>query len=176
MCAPAMKKRETFLKNNPYPQRKSPRLDGYDYSQEGAYFITICVRDRRHLLGHIVKDAMQLNAAGKMVATWWQELEKKFVSISLDAFVIMPNHLHGILLQYDSTQSINDVLRWFKTMTTNAYIKGVKVSEWQAFDRRLWQRSYHDHIIRDELGLRYLREYIIYNPAKWAEDTFYNDD
>ena len=120
-----------------------------------------------------------------MVTEWWLALSDKFEGIvDCDYFVVMPNHLHGIIVLRQSAADdhagsslrkigIPDIIGWFKTMTTNAYIKGVKGENWQRFDRRLWQHSYHDHIIRNEPDLNRLREYVLYNPATWQQDTFF---
>lgn len=164
------------------PQRKSPRLAQYDYSQDGLYFVTICVQNRAVLFGNVRGDVMERNEAGEMVAHWWSETSVKFRGIELSDFVVMPNHFHGIVLiehaapSREGQASLSDVVRWFKTMSTNAYIRGVHESGWAEFDGKLWQRSFHDHIIRDEPGLLKIRQYIQENPARWAEDTFYREN
>ena len=163
----------------PLPQRKSPRLKGYDYSQEGAYFVTICTQLRFSLFGTIHESSMILNDAGKMLEHWWKELPNKFSDMQLlDYWVIMPNHFHGIVCLNRSKEqkeisSLPEIIRWFKTMTTNAYIRGVKEYQWQQFPKKLWQRSYHDRIIRNESDLNRIREYVISNPALWQKDIFY---
>src|SRR2546426_9828579 len=78
--------------------RRPIRLQGYDYSQGGAYFVTICVQNRECLLGDIVDDEMRLNDAGRMVERWWAELGNKFPSVETDEYVVMPNHFHGIIV------------------------------------------------------------------------------
>ena len=179
-----------------YPQRKSPRLRDYDYSQEGAYFVTVCAQGRVHLFGVVAEGEMRLNPAGVMVAQWWEKLPGKFPDIELDQYIVMPNHFHSIVvinrfglaprtdaraLRTDAPAgaslrtSLFAVMDWFKTMTTNAYIHGVKKRHWQPFPGKLWQRSYHDHIIRHEVDLNRLREYTIYNAAHWDKDIFYCD-
>ena len=147
--------------------RRSIRLKGYDYSQAGAYFITICTQNRACLLDVPVVDAM--------IAHWWQELANKYPSVSLDAFVVMPNHLHGILLLFDPdppapNPQLGTVVQWFKSMTTNAYIRGVKESGWEPFSGRLWQRNYYERIIRNERELTATRLYIEANPDNWTAD------
>jgi putative transposase len=84
------------------PDRRSIRLKGYDYSQSGAYFVTICIQDWDCSLGKIVNGEMQLNAAGQMIFDWWKGLPPKYTDIELDEFIIMPNHLHGIIILYDN--------------------------------------------------------------------------
>ena len=147
--------------------RRSIRLNGYDYHQVGAYFVTICTQHRACLL-----DAPPVEA---MIAHWWEELPNKFPTVSLDAFVIMPNHMHGIIVldQPNTTTaptSLGQVIQWLKTMTTNAYIHGVKGADWPPFDRRLWQRNYYEHIIRNERELNAIRLYIAANPDNWQAD------
>lgn len=162
------------------PKRKSPRLKGYDYSQEGAYFVTVCVQDKLSLFGHVEDDNMILNSSGDMVAYWWQELSNRYEDIQLDISVVMPNHFHGIVYinRHDTPQivtSLSDAMQYFKTMTTNAYIRGVKTDNWKRFNRKLWQGRYQDHIIRNDADLNRIQEYVLTNPARWTSDTFYED-
>ncbi len=179
--------------------RHSIRLKGYDYSLAGAYFITICTRNRECLFGQIVNGAMQLNAAGQMIERWWAELMHKFPSVETDAYVVMPNHFHGVLSLSAGGQppegrppldeqphrvaptgstkiemgrpTLGDIMDWFKTMTTNEYIRRVKQDGWPRFVGKLWQRNYYEHIIRDERDLCRIRDYICNNAARWQEDT-----
>jgi len=161
--------------------RRSIRLKGYDYSQPGAYFITICIQQRECLLGEITGEDMQLNDAGRMVERWWVELTNKFPAAEIDEYIVMPNHFHGIVVIIGDPSGIPpdtplnrptlaDTMDWFKTMTTNEYIRGVKECGWPPFWGRFWQRGYYDHIIRDEDELNRVRQYIILNPARWAQD------
>jgi uncharacterized protein (TIGR00252 family) len=162
-------------------RRKSPRLSGYDYSQEGAYFVTVCVQGRQALLGEILHGEMRINQAGCMVERWWKELERKFPLIKIDEYyVVMPNHFHGIVLipglSGPATEGghtdppLQRIVRWFKTMTSNEYIHGVKEHGWPQFKGSLWQRSFHDHVIRAEATLNRIREYIASNPLRWDLD------
>jgi putative transposase len=184
--------------NKQFPQRKSPRLRDYDYAQEGAYFVTVCVQRRLHLFGQVVDGDMRLNPAGSMVADWWQKLPGKFPDVDIDLYVVMPNHFHGIVIinrpfvgghprmpPIDNPAGgyidpplhrtgLSDVIQWFKIMTTNHYIRGVKSDHWLPFPGKIWQRSYHDHIIRNEKSLNKLREYTLYNPTLWEDDRFYS--
>jgi putative transposase len=159
------------------PPRKSPRLQGYDYAQSGAYFVTMCVQHRICLFGTPTPDEWVLNSSGNLIEDYWAKLPSKFPELEIDYSVVMPNHFHGIVILKGidlSSTSLPQAMRWFKTMTTNAYIHGVKEQGWESFEGKLWQRSYHDHIIRNERELNILREYILINPAKWQEDSFYS--
>jgi len=155
------------------PQRKVLRLEGYDYSQNNLYFITVCVHQRLNLFGCVAAVEMRPTPAGEMVTNWWDKLPGKFPGVENSDFVLMPNHIHGIVRLDHSSGSrepavgLPTIMQWFKTMTTNAYIRGVKESGWQPFDGILWQRSYHDHIIRNESGLLTIQQYIRDNPAHW---------
>jgi putative transposase len=265
--------------------RRSIRLRGVDYRHAGAYFVTICVQDRRILFGEIVADEMRLNDAGRMVERWWGELARKFPGVRTDAFVVMPDHVHGIIMiregndadpsnpnvnesnenatvgadpwirppqdnndiddtntahvdsiadsdvinvggyadpplrnDFDDTgannnefnenatvgadvpirqprddaefgadsvdpvanandprvrfnASLSDIIQWFKIMTTNEYIRGVKHSGWPPFRKRVWQRDYYEQIIRGDEVLARVRRYILDNPARWAQDS-----
>lgn len=162
------------MKYNPaIHKRKSVRLKGYDYWKEGLYFITICTQNRELLFGRIEDDEMILNDAGKMVEDEWVKLPVRFPNIELHEFVVMPNHFHAILeilevsadmiiLDVTDGQSeetgmanapfkktLGNIVAAFKSLTTVEYIFGVKAGGWRPFNRKLWQRSFHDHIIRD---------------------------
>ena len=168
--------------------RRSIRLRGYDYSRAGAYFVTLCAQQRECLFGEVVDGKMRPNDAGRMIQGWWGELTKKFPSVALDDLIVMPNHLHGILFIKPITQipggaiaagekapsngrlTLGTMMDWLKTMTTNEYIRGVRNSAWRSFPGRLWQRDYHDHIVREDEELKSIREYIRQNPARWAWD------
>jgi len=151
--------------------RRSIRLKGYDYSGPGAYFVTICTRNRMCMFGHIATGEMRLNDAGQMVQSVWDGIPAHYTGIETDAFVVMPNHVHGIVIIAGATgMSLPDVVHRFKTMTTKRYVDGVKQNGWPWFDGKLWQRNYWEHIIRNEHELNRVREYITNNPAKWDMD------
>ena len=181
------------------PKRRSIRLPGYDYSRAGAYFVTICTKDRKCLFGNIRNQEMGLNDAGWMVDKWYVELENKFPDIKCDIHIIMPNHFHAIIQNVGADVGANlcvcpnddrarktmgehmtagehigsplrRVIQWFKTMTTNEYIRGVKQHNWPPFPGKLWQRNYYEHIIRNENEMTRILEYITNNPAQWAMD------
>ncbi|MBL8161974.1 MAG: transposase [Anaerolineae bacterium] len=157
-----------------WPARKSPRLQGFDYASEGAYFITICVQNRMHLFGTVRDDKMHLNSAGEMVVTRWLEIAARYPHVDLDAFVIMPNHLHGIVLLEQQDVGLTQIIQWFKIVTTNRFIQGHRQHGWENFTGKLWQRSFHDHIVRSEVELNRIREYVMHNPALWTTDTLYS--
>ena len=174
--------------------RRSIRLRGYDYAQAGAYFITIVAQGRECLLGQVVNDEMQLNDAGRMIWDEWQALAHRFPAVELDQFVVMPNHVHGIVRIVGASlvdahdgmtttegattrrattrvaPTLGDIVGAFKSITTNEYIRGVKTLGWQSFPGRLWQRNYYEHIIRDDASLNRIRRYIVDNPAQWPND------
>jgi len=161
-----------------YRQRKSPRHPDANYAAEGSYFVTICTWGKVHLFGAVREGLMHLNPAGHMIAQWWAELPRKFPDLWIDCTVVMPNHTHAILVidrtdaPSDIITALPDAIGWFKTMTTNAYIRSVKADGWPRFDGHLWQGRYHDHIIRDDADLTRIRHYIANNPARWDKDTF----
>ncbi|GAB1420838.1 hypothetical protein MASR2M15_09620 [Anaerolineales bacterium] len=130
------------VENMSLPQRKSPRLYDYDYAQEGAYFVTVCIKSKESSFGLITENTIALKPAGTMIQHWWQQLPQKYGDVELDHFVVMPNHFHGIVClnrhqQRHVQTSLPDIMRWFKAMTTNAYIRGVKENQWQAFADKL---------------------------------------
>ncbi len=202
-------------KYNPHiHNRRSIRLKGYDYSQAGLYFITICCQDSACLFGKIENGEMQLNDAGKMIQLEWLKLPNRFSNIELHEYVVMPNHFHAILeivgatlvvapnndgdgynnggendngdenddgdenknratTRVAPTKTIGDMMDAFKSITTVEYIRGVKTLGWPRFDGKIWQRNYHEHIIRNEQSYQTISDYIINNPAKWTDDKFY---
>jgi REP element-mobilizing transposase RayT len=167
-------------KNAPHPSRKSPRLAAYDYSATGYYFVTICIREQQCLLGEIVEDTVRLNSAGQMVASAWMALAERFEQVDLDLFVVMPNHVHGIIILKNgigvgadlvsARLCISRVIQAFKSTSTNKYIRGVNQEGWNKFDQTLWQRSFYDHVIRNDQDLSRIQEYILNNPLQWALD------
>lgn len=189
------------MKYNPDKHsRRSIRLRGYEYTQSGAYFVTICTQNRDCLLGEVVKGIMGANDAGQMIQSVWDELPQHYPGVDVDAFVVMPNHVHGIILltadsksnigagpcacpgneQPDSTgqprgvaptMSLMNVVHRFKSLTTARYRQGVVQRRWQPFPGRLWQRNYYEHIIRHEEALDRAREYIVLNPLMWHLDA-----
>ena len=175
--------------------RNSIRLKGYDYSSGGMYFVTVCSQGDENLFGGITDNVMDINDAGMMVERLWLALPERFSMVALDEFTVMPNHFHGIIAfrtgeprvrpfnhgdhkQGDHKDrpygthdnSLGRIIQAFKSMTTVEYVKGVEHSNWPPFPGRLWHRNYYERIIRDEGELNNIREYIINNPARWAED------
>jgi putative transposase len=175
---------------NPDLHRRSIRLKGYDYAQAGAYFVTVVTQNRECLFGGVSQGEFVPNQAGIMIKNWWLELTHKFPKIEIDYYCVMPNHFHGIIvivgadlrvcppiqgahagapLQKEDVP-LSEIIQWFKTMTTNEFIRGVKQSAWIPFKGKLWQRNYYEHIIRGEGDLNAIREYILGNPVNWLQD------
>lgn len=171
--------------------RRSIRLERYDYSSAGAYFVTICTQNRECLFGEVVDGAMQLNDAGKVAEQCWQEIPSHFPHAELDEFVIMPNHVHGILVICDSVvrtgHQVNARAKNFSPLrkgtagtsrTIGSIVRGFKigVTKWMRktdLIRDVWQRNYWEHIVRNEAELGHLREYICNNPAQWELDQLH---
>ena len=157
--------------------RKNIRLQSYDYCKNGSYFITICIQNRENRLGEIVDGKMRLNNAGEMVDRWLINSTRHFENILIKHKIIMPNHIHFILnIKYSNQESANipTIIQWFKTMTTNEYIRGVKQSIYPPFNRRIWQRNYYEHIIRNEDSFYKIAQYIRNNPKSWENDRLYS--
>jgi putative transposase len=179
--------------------RRSIRLHDYDYSQAGAYFVTICAQDRECLFGKIVNSTLWLNAYGEIVVQWWEKIAEHFPSVALDAFVVMPNHIHGIVIlansmpkeTFNPTQGQTETL---KTITPNvgqtpsqsptlgrvvAYFKYQSTKDINqaraTTSGRVWQRNYYERIIRNEAALQKIRAYIINNPLQWELDQLHPD-
>jgi putative transposase len=150
--------------------RRSIRLPGHDYSTAGAYFVTICVNYRHRLLGKVQQGAMVPSAAGEMVQQVWEELPLHYEGVGIDAFVVMPDHIHGVIvLQRCGGLALGEVVHRFKSFTTAKYRHGVRAENWQEFEQRLWLRNYYEHLIRDERALENIRRYIFNNPIAWRK-------
>ena len=160
--------RYNLNKNN----RKSIRLKNYDYRQDGLYFVTICIQNREHLLGEIFNDKYLIYDTGMMIENTWNNLSKYYKGVIIHDFVVMPNHVHGIIELQNSDLKLSEIIRRFKTYTTYQYIDGVKSKGWKAFHKRFWQRNYHEHIIRNDKSLVKLQQYILNNPLQWKDDIF----
>lgn len=145
--------------------RRSIRLQGYDYSQSGAYFVTICTFQRQHLFGEVNDGEMQLNVTGQIVSAIWQKIPKHFPNVELDEFILMPEHLHGIIIiseQDDKSHSLATIIQNFKSVSTRRINKITQNS-----GVSIWQRNYHERIVRSDQELDRLRQYMLTNPENW---------
>jgi putative transposase len=163
-------------------RRRDLRLPGFDYSTPGAYFVTVCTAGRRCVLGEVKDDAVAASEVGKAVALSWQEIRSHYAGVETDVFVVMPNHMHGILwltgepaveagsarpdvADRASPPTLGRILGFFKYHST------ARANELRGTPGApLWQRSYFDHVIRTEVSLQRIREYIHGNPLRWELD------
>ena len=177
------------------PKRKQIRLREYDYSAPGAYFVTICTRDRRCILSDVVVGdgvldvpSVRLSPYGKIVAETLREMEETYAWLSLDRYVIMPNHIHILLRMEDRgpgnglgtapARETGDGPSRTPAPTNSrlaALISTMKRSTNKRCGAALWQRSFHEHVIRGQEDYRQIWEYIDTNPAKWTEDRYYGE-
>ena len=161
------------------------RLRGYDYATPGAYFVTVCTQDRVPLFGRIIDGNMAANRLGAVVEDSWAEIPNHYDNVSLDAFVLMPNHVHGVITIEDETpvvgagfkpalpagktsrrHAIPEIVRAFKTFSAR------RINEMRpTTGKPVWQRGFYDHVIRGEDELNMVRIYIMDNPRKWSEDV-----
>ncbi|HSW88051.1 MAG TPA: transposase [Candidatus Saccharimonadales bacterium] len=171
--------------NNLQRERKRNRLQYYDYSQNGWYFITICTKNREEFFGKIKNDQMILNEIGEITKQCWIEIPNHFSNVVLDEFVIMPNHVHGIIV----IRNVDNIIMGNKDVCSlqdglwqtklsgslSSIVRGFKigVTKWchqNNVNNFLWQKSFYDHVIKDEKSLYNIRTYIHNNPLKWAMD------
>jgi len=169
---------------------KSSRLQGYDYSQNGMYFVTICTKDREHFFGEVKNETMNLSDVGKIANQFWQEIPKHFPFVNLDEFIVMPNHMHGIIEICNESNACRDealprlysgrypkmseispkpkslsvIIGSFKSVVSK--ISNKKSSNIYFY----WQSRFYDHIIRNDESLNKIREYIAINPKMWERD------
>ena len=167
--------------------RRSIRLAGYDYSQPGLYFVTICTFKHQQLFGQIEDGYMILNEAGENANICWLLIPDHFPNTELDEFIVMPNHVHGIIHIVDfgnvgaknfsplpnnmnsfhsPSKTLGSIVRGFKIGVTNWIRKNTD-------NYHVWQRNYYEHIIRDEDDLDRIRKYIRHNPGNWNNDRLF---
>ena len=178
--------------------RRSIRLRDYDYSNAGAYFVTLCAFQHECLFGEVTVGDMRLNDAGRMVIAIWDSLPQRYEGVDVDAFVVMPNHIHGIIVINDPVGAIHESPA-FESPAFESDVKSGAIRESPLQNRRamtlskivgylkmnaakeinqfrdnpgvpVWQRNYYERVIRDEQELAMIRQYIVDNPVKWDED------
>ncbi len=156
-------------------RRKHPRLKDWDYSQDGAYFITICVKNRSPILstvvgrGALTPPLVELSPIGKILDKYILNIEKVYYGVFIDKYVIMPNHVHLLIRLCSSDGG----LRAARPTNVETIIRSLKTMVTRETGRSIWQTSFYDHIIRDENDYLTRWDYIDENPAKWAEDVYY---
>lgn len=176
-------------------ERRLNRLPEYDYSQSGYYYVTLCTKGKISYFGRVVNENMSLSKIGDIAKSRWQEIPSHYENVRIDQFIVMPNHIHGIIIidsgdivgteqcsvptdnaaktdsEYKRTYGLlSQVIKSFKEAVT----KQVRLTE----DYRdfAWQRSFYDHVIRNEVALSKIREYVLLNPAKWEIDEYNPED
>jgi putative transposase len=170
--------------NASFPLRQNLRLPEFDYSQPGAYFVTIVTQDRKPLFGQVVDGEMVLNEVGRIAEEVWVEISEHFPNVELGEFVVMPNHIHGIIsiANVEATHasplpriskgpapgSIGAIIGSFKSAATRRVRAFTNNRE-----KRLWQRNYYEHIVRNERDYQAIYEYILANPFNWEKDEEY---
>ncbi len=176
--------------------RHSIRLKDYDYSHEGAYFVTICTKGRSMFFGEIKNNEMFLNTCGEIAQVTWNSIPRRFPGVELDHFVVMPNHVHGILVRTQRValedndvigesstdgknrlkmyrnssyryQTLSETIRTFKAVISYEARRKGNTPDFE------WQREYYDHIIRNPEELAIIRAYIVNNPSKWQDDKLH---
>lgn len=151
------------------PRRKTARIPGFDYASEHYYFVTICAHERKSIFGA----PGDLNQFGKIAEAELKKLESHYRGICVDKMVVMPNHVHAIIVidceSKDMTYpSLNTIVGQYKSGVTRRIREIVP-------EMIVWQRSYHDHVIRDRIGYEKIWNYIDGNPLKWLEDCYYTE-
>lgn len=176
--------------NPPKHHRKSIRLKGYDYSQQGFYFITICCNDRKYFFGKIENGKMQLNEIGRIANEYWASIPQHYPQSKLHEFIVMPNHMHGIIelvgprhgvAPQPAPQSTMENINQFGKPIPGSI--SVIVNQYKSSVRRWcnqnefvffkWQSKFHDHIIRNEQAFQNISRYILNNPLNWKDDKFF---
>lgn len=158
-------------------QRRSLRLQGYDYSQPGTYFVTMCVHKGECVLGEIFNGEVYLTDLGRVASEYWKFIPLHFPDVYIDTFVVMPNHVHAIINISGCrggvtppllTPTLSQIIAYYKYQTTKQ-INQIRHQIGKSF----WQRSFYDHIVRNDEDLQRIRNYIVNNPLKWELDQYY---
>ena len=160
------------------PQRKQNRLKMFDYSSVNYYFVTVCAKDRKPYFGKIENGKMVENQIGKLARRIWFELPDIFTGLGVDEFVVMPNHVHGILVFRKNPQyrvagkpaTLSKIVGAFKSKT-NVFTKREVLFKYSHI--QLWQKTFYDRVIRNDDDLLKTREYILNNVAKWELDEYF---
>ena len=177
------------------------RLQNWNYGWNAIYFVTICTKNREYYFGNIADKKMQLSEIGKIAKKYWNEIPKHFPFVELNEFVVMPNHIHGIIIINKPDDGRNNVVETHNYVETHNHaslqttkpknkfgpqsknlasiIRGFKsavtINARKTNACFAWQSRFHDHIIRNDVSFQRIRNYICENPAKWMDDKFYNN-
>ena len=162
----------------------STRLRNWDYAADGYYFVTICTKDKKCYFGNVLDSAMKLSKIGKIANVYWQEIPKHFPFVELDEFIVMPNHIHGIIIINNIVETQNVASLQLQRGAKNKFgpqsknlasiIRGFKigVKKWATINNIpfQWQSRFYDNIVRNGKSLSKIRQYIANNPSNWERD------
>ncbi len=187
--------RDHYVIRMPMHNRRSIRLKGYDYSQEGLYFITICTQDRQPWFGHITNGIMNLNEYGTLADAQWLSLPDRFPDLVLAEHQIMPNHMHGLIQiahvvgagftparevtpaqPANPAPTVGQIVGAYKSLVAKTCLAVFCERQPGQQMGKLWQRNYYEHIVRNETAHQRIATYILDNPARWSDDMFYMDN
>lgn len=144
------------------PIRKNTRLNHYDYTKEGGYFITICIKNRKELLGKIKGDKINLTKEGIIVQKYIKKINEIYQNVIVDEYIIMPNHIHLIIIIKNNNQ-----------ITLTRIIKQFKMKVSKEIENSIWQKLFYEHIIRDNKEYYKIKEYIRNNVINWKKDKYF---
>lgn len=181
--------------NNNY-RIESARLKNWDYRNNGAYFITICTANRKHFFGEIIGNEtskeMELSEVGRLAEKYWKQIPEHFPFVSLGNFVVMPNHMHGILiinndtvetLQCNVSTDENEKNQFFSNISPKSGSVSTVIRSYKSIVTReahlinfafKWQSKFHDHVIKDGISFEHIQNYIENNPSNWEKDKLYS--
>jgi putative transposase len=157
------------------PRRSSLRLKNFDYSTAAVYFLTVCTSERKTILGASLEGKVRASAMGRIVSECWFELPYHYAHLELGAFIVMPNHVHGLISLRDpvgaglrpapTTATLSEIVGVFKSFSSRR-IHAANASS----PKKIWQRGYYEHIVRNPEECERIKRYILKNPARWAFD------
>ena len=162
------------MRDHAVARRNSLRKPGHDYRTAGIYFLTLETHALQRLFGKVNRETMHLSGAGVLVRSRWLDIPDRFNGVCLDDFVIMPDHLHGIIVLTGmapggTAPTIGEIIRWFKASVIRRYRAGVEELNWPPYEGRLWRDDYYDRILSTDDALHRARAYMRANPQRWWE-------
>lgn len=157
-------------------RRASLRLQGHNYTTPRWYFVTLCTQGMKQIMGSVICSTVYLSDYGHTVNLYWLSLEARYSNLYLGEYVIMPNHIHSVVCIERADKNLSDIVGEFKSLSASAYIRGTKNGIYPSLEHNVWQRGFHNRIVRSTKDRLRIVQYINNNPTKWFSDRYFVDE